>query len=155
MIPTNLTFLRNVCWPLLLLSLPTLATASDSADAIAGLWYGSGWQPDESRYPIHWILDRRADGTFRLATYEEIECTFIPWTSESGRWELDGSTYTVTTLVVNSEAVDTSDSYYRDVYTVNHATEDRLIYTHKLLGMEFDSRRIPEDFNPIPIMPCN
>jgi hypothetical protein len=144
----------RVSTSLLLLSLVACTTTSTiPMGHVTGTWYGSSHQPSNSRFRIHWVIDRSSDGTFALATYEEKPCGLAPFTQESGRWSMSNGIYTALTTHVDGEATDASDKYYQDVYEVIGSSPDRLTYRSITYDIEFEARRVKSGYRP-PLTTC-
>lgn len=129
-------------------------TSSIYLNTVAGRWYGVERQPRESDAPVHWILERHANGTFDLTTFEERGCKVIAFTRESGRWALSNGLYSTVTTEVNGRKVNSSERYYQDIYALEEVSSDRITYTSIAVGIRFVGRRVSEDFVPSPTTHC-
>jgi hypothetical protein len=122
---------------------------------IVGRWHGAEYQPTNSKYLLHWVLDRRLDGKFSLTTYEEIDCRLVPFSRESGEWSIGNGLYTMITTEVDGNKVDVSNRFYTDVYRIDEIGADRIVYTSIAMGITFYGTRVQPDFLPTPTAACN
>ena len=120
---------------------------------VVGTWYGVSKQPQMSPHPIHWVVDRSADGTFSVAFHEQQPCGLSQLPTESGRWAMSNGYYTAVTTRIGDEATDTSNAFFQDVYEILDVSRDRIRYRSLKYGIEFDATRVSPGYLP-PIAIC-
>lgn len=137
---------------LLLLSVLLLAscatTSSIPMSYVVGTWTGSAHQPHNSPYPIHWVSKMTADGTYKLVTYEERPCGLMVFSEESGRWSISNGLETMVTASVNGKPVNSSESYFQDVYEIIKVSRNARKYRSITYGIELESRRVAKGYKP-------
>lgn len=129
-------------------------TSSTRVPLVVGTWYGSSLQPHTSPYPIHWVSEDSADGTFSMVTYEERPCGLRVFSREAGRWGMSNGIYTIITTQLNGNAVNSADRYLQDVYEVNSISRDKFTYRSITYGIEFEARRVQPGYKP-PLTMCS
>lgn len=139
--------------PVLVLS-SCATTSSIPMSHVVGTWTGVSFQPHNSPYPIHWVSNTHADGTYELVTYEELPCGLRVYSRESGRWGISNGLETLVTASVNGNPVDSSEPYFQDVYEIISVSRDARKYRSITHGIEFESRRVAAGYKPpLPMCP--
>ena len=137
---------------LMLLSLLMLAACKTTRTLrmahVIGTWHGSSMQPHNSDFPIHWVVDRSAGGTFSVTLYEEKPCGLSVLSREAGRWGLSNGFYTAVTTQVDGEAVDASNPFYQDVYEVLGSSRRQFRYRSITHDITFESTRVNSGYMP-------
>jgi hypothetical protein len=136
----------QTCKALAIISFSAALVSGCSSDAIVtvdptktlvGCWEGNDYQPVLGA-SAKWLIQRRADGTF------DIEFTAAGKTPqrESGRWRVEGRTYTTTTLAIGSESVDIKDPQFTDVYQLKDLSPNAMTYFHVKMNLTFQSIKV-------------
>lgn len=134
--------------PPLLMLVACATTATVRTSDLDGTWYGSAHQSHTSPYEIHWVIERFPNGTFAMVTYEEKPCGLSVFSREAGRWSMSNDIYTAITTRLNGESVDSSKSYFQDVYEVLSASRNTFKYRSVTYGIEFEARRVTSGYKP-------
>ena len=112
------------------------------AQSVEGVWYGWGYQPawgEGSDFIIH----RWSDGRSEIWLRHYSGCVVTMEQRETSTWSMaDASTVHVKTLTVNGEAGDWTEDDYR----ILELTADRYRYLHLQTGVEYNARRVDENF---------
>lgn len=111
--------------------------APTGSQVLSGCWEGRDYQPVLGQRAA-WRMNRRSDGSFEI----EFRAAGGAPQRETGRWRVDGSTYTTITLTVDEEPVDPQDPQFTDVYQLMKVSADSMIYLHRGLNMSFRSVRV-------------
>lgn len=125
-------------------------TSSIRMRDVVGIWYGSGIQPQNGPDPIHWMVERRADGSFLFKSFHERDCRIIPATIETGRWSMSNGIYTMITETVDGRSVDTADGYFQDVYLIESVSHAEVTVKSLTYGTRFVATRVGPDHLPVP-----
>jgi hypothetical protein len=83
-------------------------------------------------------MQRRADGTFEI----EFRLPNRRTQRETGRWKVEGRTYTTVTLSIDGKAVDAGDPRFTDVYILEDLKPDSMSYFHPKMNLKFKSIRV-------------
>jgi hypothetical protein len=104
---------------------------------LVGCWEGKDFQPVFGA-SAKWLMQRRTDGTFDI----EFKAPGKPPQRETGRWSVEGRTYTTITLTIDNEPVDVRDPQFTDVYQLKDLSASSMTYFHPKMNMTFQSIKI-------------
>lgn len=111
--------------------------ALEPSKILVGCWEGRDFQPVLGT-SAKWLMQRRADGTFDI----EFRTPGRPPQRETGRWSVEGSTYTTITLTVDNEPVDVRDPQFTDIYQLKDLSAHSMTYFHRKMNMTFQSIKV-------------
>jgi hypothetical protein len=104
---------------------------------LIGCWEGKDFQPVLGQ-SARWLMQRRIDGTFDI----EFKAQGQPPQRETGRWSVEGTTYTTVTLTIDKRPVDVRDPQFTDVYQLKDLSANSMTYFHPKMNMTFHSIKV-------------
>ena len=132
-----------ICLVFLLMPLTVLC----AENAITGKWYGQRIENDKL---LHWLIDRKEDGTYKLY-FKECHSGILSGSQiEAGDWTYNNGMYrTVTKLLIDSEGPyqpDTPDKVYIEEYEAISLTDEIFIYRHIEKQKQYKVFKMPDNF---------
>ena len=115
----------------------TPTTSLEPSRLLIGCWEGKDYQPVLGQ-SAKWLMQRRSDGTFDI----EFRAQGQPPQRETGRWRVEGTTYTTVTLTIDDEPVDVRDPQFTDVYQLKDLSANSMTYFHSKMNMTFQSIKV-------------
>jgi len=115
------------------------------AQGIEGYWYGE----DYEQFPgirTQWLNYRAPDGTFQVEFRRYHNCMLELRQIESGRWFVEGATYTTITEWVDLTRLTPDDIHYVEIYDLVSVEPRTMEYRHERTGILFKARRVGADF---------
>lgn len=116
------------------------------AASIEGRWYGE----DYEQLPgirTQWLNHRAPDGSFDVEFRRYRHCQLEMQQFESGRWFVDGTTYTTVTEWVDFARLLPGDPHYVERYELKSVDARTMAYLHERTGILFRARRVGPDFD--------
>lgn len=126
-----------------LCALMAVLSVAATAQDLVGRWYGEGYQ---HRVYMHWLVDRRPDGSFSAEFRRYEDCKLVMQQQEVGRWRLEGNTYSTQTHVIDGRMV-----FFRDSYILQSVENGVMSYMHMASGTKFSARRVGGEFFDWPV----
>lgn len=85
-----------------------------------------------------WLIQRKSDRTFQIEFGAPGEAN----QRETGRWAVDGQTYTTITSTINGKAIEPLGRQFTDVYLLRDVTSNSMTYYHVRMNLTFKSVKV-------------
>jgi hypothetical protein len=115
----------------------TPAVSLEPTKLLIGCWEGKDYQPVLGQ-SAKWLMQRRSDGTFDI----EFRAEGQPPQRETGKWSVEGKTYTTITLTIDNEPVNVRDPQFTDVYELKNLSAQSMTYFHPKMNVTFQSIKV-------------